>query len=139
MLTERLDFGPIGSATWRHFPEVRSSIRELVCDELDSAIEEDRFPEAIEHFKYVLNAVSPLLFDRLGVVDLDPDLVRRFCLFCREVLDYSGPDSYDVSYTFQMYVLESLDGPSVVRLIKHIDPGLVDLVRTRYPGSWADE
>ncbi|MEU4678388.1 hypothetical protein [Micromonospora sp. NPDC023737] len=65
----------------------------------------------MDQHNYALHAVGPLIRD-LGLVDLDLDLVRRFCLFCRDLLGYTGPDEYEVSHVLGMYVLYGLDGPS---------------------------
>jgi hypothetical protein len=83
-------FGPIGTPAWHHLPESRDSVKELICEELQRAIDDDRDPVPVDQFEYVIHAVGPLVFDRLGVVDMDADLVRRFCLFCRDVLSYNG-------------------------------------------------
>jgi hypothetical protein len=131
-------FGPIGTPAWQHLPESRDSVKELICEELQRAIDDDRDPVPVDQFEYVIHAVGPLVFDRLGVVDMDADLVRRFCLFCRDVLSYNGPDAMGVSYTFGMHLLEGLDFPGVVSAVRAADPGLVDLMRSHYPGSWAD-
>ncbi|WP_433342122.1 hypothetical protein [Micromonospora sp. CA-111912] len=139
MVAQSWDFGPIGNATWRHFPEARQSIKRLVCDELDNAICDDRQPEPAEQYVYFIRAAGPLLFARRLVGDLDPDLVRRFCLFCREMLDHSGPDPFSISYTFQMYFLDAVDDPASVRTLRGVDSELVDLVHARYPGTWAED
>jgi hypothetical protein len=113
-------------------------MKELICEELQDAIDDDRDPKPVGQFEYVVHAVGPLVFDRLGVFDIDADLLLRFCLFCRDVLSYDGPDAWDVSYTFNMHLLEELSGPHVARDVRVVDPGLVDLVRARYPGRWPD-
>ncbi|MEU4779093.1 hypothetical protein [Micromonospora sp. NPDC023633] len=128
----------MGDLAWQHFPEAREHITDLVCTELQRAIDADRMPQPVDQFEYALHAVGPLVED-LGLVDLDRDLVRRFCLFCRDLLDYSGPDGYEVSHVLGMYVLDGLDGPPVVRVIRQVDPGLIELVRARFPGFWAEE
>ncbi|GAA2223878.1 hypothetical protein GCM10010429_58220 [Micromonospora olivasterospora] len=132
------EFGPVGDSAWRHLPEAREEIKDLVCTELQDAIDEDRAPEPVDQHNYALHAVGPLVRD-LGLVELDLDLVRRFCLFCRDLLGYTGPDEYEVSHVLGMYVLDGLDGPPVVRVIRQVDPGLIELVRARFPGMWAEE
>ncbi|GAA2216711.1 hypothetical protein ACFY2R_28835 [Micromonospora olivasterospora] len=131
-------FGPVGDLAWQHFPEAREQITDLVCDALQRAIDADRMPQPVDQFEYATHAVGPLTRD-LGLVDLDRDLVRRFCLFCRDLLGYSGPDAFEASYALGMYVLHGLDGPPVVRVIRQVDPGLIELVRARFPGTWAEE
>jgi hypothetical protein len=131
-------FGPVGDLAWQHFPEAREEIKDLVCTELQDAIDEDRAPEPVDQHEYALHAVGPLVRD-LGLVDLDRDLVRRFCLFCRDLLGYPGPDGYEVSHVLGMYVLYGLDGPPVVRVIRQVDPGLIELVQARFPGTWAED
>ncbi|TDC55059.1 hypothetical protein E1258_23070 [Micromonospora sp. KC207] len=138
MSTQPWAFGPVGDLAWRHFPEAREQIADLVCTELQRAIDADRMPQPVDQFEYATHAVGPLIRD-LGLVDLDRDLVQRFCLFCRDLLDYSGPDKREVSYVLSMYVLWGLDGPPVVRVIQQVDPGLIELVRARFPGMWAEE
>lgn len=138
MLTQGWDFGPIGNLTWRYFPEAREVVKDLVCEELQRAIDSNRDPAIVDDSEYALHAVGPLFFDRLGRADLDPDLVRRFCLFCRALLRYSGPDDVNVSYTFNMYILDGVDYPAAVHVLRRADPDLVDLVRTRYPGRWSE-
>ncbi|KKK07757.1 hypothetical protein LQ51_00520 [Micromonospora sp. HK10] len=128
----------MGDLAWRHFPEAREQIADLVCTELQRAIDADRTPQPVDQFEYAVHAVGPLVRE-LGLVDLDRDLVRRFGLFCRDLLGYTGPDAYDVSYVLGMYVLDGLDGAPVVRAIRQVDPGLIDLVRARYPGMWVEE
>ncbi|MEH1164175.1 hypothetical protein V6V47_02170 [Micromonospora sp. CPCC 205539] len=138
MSTQPWAFGPVGDLAWQHFPEAREQIMELVCDELQRAIDADRMPHPVDQFDYATHAVGPLIRD-LGRVDLDRDLVRRFCLFCRDLLAYPGPDGSKASYALGMYVLDGLDGPPVVRVIRQVDPGLIDLVQARFPGTWAEE
>ncbi|WP_433319973.1 hypothetical protein [Micromonospora chersina] len=128
----------MGDLAWQHFPEAREEIKDLVCAELRRAIDADRMPQPVDQFEYATHAVGPLVRD-LGLVDLDRDLVRRFCLFCRDLLGYSGPDGFEVSYMLGMYVLYGLDGPAVVRVIRQVDPGLIELVGARFPGRWAEE
>ncbi|WP_320064262.1 hypothetical protein [Micromonospora sp. RTGN7] len=139
MFSRNWDFGPIGNAAWRHFPEARESIKELVCGELDRAIDADRHPDPVEHCEYAVHGVGPLLSAGRVVGDLDPDLVRRFCLFCRDVLDHCGPDDVNVSYTFNMYILDAVDDPASVRTLRGVDSELVDLVHARYPGTWIED
>ena len=64
-----------------------------------------------------MHGVGPLLSAGrvVGDLDPDPDLVRRFGLFCRDVHDHTGPDDSDVSYMFNMYILEAVDDPTSVR------------------------
>ena len=131
-------FGPVGDLAWQHFPEAREQITDLVYTELQGAINADRMPQPVDQFEYALHAVGPLIRD-LGLVELDPDLVRRFCLFCRDLLGYTGPDEYEVSHVLGMYVLYGLDGPPVVRVIRQADPQLIELVRARFPRMWAEE
>ena len=131
-------FGAVGDSAWRHLPEAREEIKDLVCTELQRAIDEDRTPEPVEQHEYVLHAVGPLVRE-LGLVELDRELVRRFCLFCRDLLSYTGPHEYEVSHALGMYALDGLDGPPVVRVIRQVDPGLIDLVHARYPGMWTEE
>jgi hypothetical protein len=138
MSTQPWSFGPVGDLAWQRFPEAREEITELVCTQMRRAIDADEMPEPVDQFEYALHAVGPLVRD-LGLRDLDPDLVRRFCLFCRDLLGYSGPDEYRVSHVLGMYVLDGLDGPPVVRVVRQVDPGLIDLVRARFPGMWAEE
>ncbi|WP_328383618.1 hypothetical protein OHQ88_14035 [Micromonospora zamorensis] len=138
MSTQPRAFGPVGDRAWQHFPEAREQITDLVCTQMRRAIDADQMPEPVDQFEYALQAVRPLIRD-LGLVDLDRDLVRRFCLFCRDLLGYSGPDGNQVSYVLGMYVLDGLDGPPVVRVIRQVDPGLIELVRARFPGMWAEE
>ncbi|MEU4339203.1 hypothetical protein AB0F59_31910 [Micromonospora lupini] len=138
MSSQPWTFGPVGDLAWQRFPEARKQIAALVCTELQDAIDDDRAPEPVDQHEYALHAVGPLVRD-LGLVDLDRDLVRRFCLFCRDLLGYSGADGYQVSHVLAMYVLDGLDGPPVVRVIRQVDPGLIELVRARFPGMWAEE
>ncbi|WP_328850811.1 hypothetical protein OG994_21810 [Micromonospora globbae] len=133
-----MDLGAIGNAAWQHFPEAREDIKELLCDELQRAIDEDETPKPVDDYEYVIHAIGPTIFHKLGVVDIDQDLVERFCLFCRDVLKYSGPDRLSVSYTFNMYVLDSLNSRSIVDVVRRTDPELVELVTRRYPGRWAE-
>ncbi|SDY42981.1 hypothetical protein SAMN05444365_102238 [Micromonospora pattaloongensis] len=138
MLAQAWDFGPFGNPTWRHFPEAREAVKDLICDELQRAIDAHREPEPVDDFEYVVHAVGPLFFDQLGKVNVDLDLVRRFCLFCRDVMSDSGPAAGSVSYTFNMYVLDGTDHPAAVRVLRQVDPELVEMVHTRYPGRWAE-
>ncbi|MEU1840379.1 hypothetical protein [Micromonospora chersina] len=138
MSAQPWSFGPVGDLAWQRFPEAREEIKDLVCAEMQRAIDDDRPPAPVDQHEYVLHGVGPLVRD-LGLVELDRDLVRRFCLFCRDLLSYTGPHGYEVSHVLGMYALDGLDGPPVVRVLRQVDPGLIDLVRARYPGMWTEE
>ncbi|MCO8277490.1 hypothetical protein M1L60_43615 [Actinoplanes sp. TRM 88003] len=131
----KLDLGFFGNLVWRWFPESREAVRGLIKDSLDSAVYDDEFPEAPEQFQYLMLGVVPLFYDRLGKLDQEPDLVRRFCAFCREALDRMGPAELS---DFDDYVLDSVDDPADVRVLRAADPGLVAVVRQRFPHRWPD-
>ena len=75
MMAQPWDFGPVGNLAWRHFPEARDDIKDLVSTELQRAIDDDRAPEPVDQHEYALHAVGPLVRDLgLGLVELDRDL-----------------------------------------------------------------
>jgi hypothetical protein len=132
-----LDLGPVGNLTWRHFPETREVIKGLVSDALDLAILQDTEPGRVESYEYFTHAVNPLFVERLGFVDLDPDLVRRLGAFCRDLLAYAGPEVTDVRYSLHMYLVDGLDEPPSIDALRRVDPELVELIGVQFPGRWS--
>ncbi|NYF56970.1 hypothetical protein [Micromonospora purpureochromogenes] len=133
------NFGPTGNLVWRHFPERREQVAELVARSLEDGLDDDS-PELPEQFEYMIHVVGPLVLDRIGVRPVEPDLLHRFCQFCRDMLAYSGPDPdvWEVEHNLYHYVVESIDGPRPVEVLLRADPELVAAVRARFPGSWAE-
>jgi len=126
--------GHYGGLIWQYFPEARDEVIELIARELRCARDDERQPEDIPVFDYTIYAVLPVI-KPLGSVVASNDLVQRFCLFCRAILAYSGPDAMDVDYHFRVTLLEYVDIPDVEAVVRVVDPELVDLVRARY-GKW---
>ncbi|WP_344224109.1 hypothetical protein [Paractinoplanes ferrugineus] len=127
--------GAFGALVWKFFPETRQAAAGLIISELERAIDQDRVPDEISAFEYLVHAVFPIVIDRLGEFPLEPDQLRRFCQFCRSVLSYSGPDRLSVDYAFNTTLLEAVDFPEAAEAVREVDPKLVEIIRTQY-GKW---
>ncbi|MCM0674522.1 hypothetical protein NCC78_07465 [Micromonospora phytophila] len=131
------NFGPVGNLVWQHFPEGRERMAELVVGSIEDALDDDS-PELPEQFEYMIHVVGPLVLDRIGVRHVEPDLLDRFCRFCRDMLAYSGPEVWEVEHNLYHYVVESIDGPAPVEVLLRADAEMVAAVRARFPGLWAE-
>jgi hypothetical protein len=120
-----------GSLVWRHLPEAREAVRELVDSELERALHSDAAPEQVAASEYAVHAVNPLFIGKLGYEPLDPELIRRFAQFCRAVLDYDGPEKAHVEDVLQMTILDAVDDPQAAAAVAAVDPELVTLVQER--------
>jgi hypothetical protein len=132
----KLGLGFFGDLVWRHFPESRAVIRLMILRKLGAAIDAETAPELPDQFAFLVDGVTPLVRDRIGVVELDTELVQRFCEFCRDVLAGLGPEDHGRLDTFDSYVLEEIDDRFGLAAVTAADPGLVDLVRERFPNRW---
>ncbi len=139
MAALRWDLGLEGNLVWRYFPEGRETIAELVASRFEYGTDDDRPPEVIDQFEYYVHVIGPLVLDPIGRRPLDPDLLRRFCAFCRELFAHAdahpGEVAWEIEYHLGMYVFYDLDTPEVLDLLRAVDPELVRIVGRRWPGK----
>ncbi|RKN43391.1 hypothetical protein [Micromonospora endolithica] len=142
MASRHWDLGVEGNLVWRYFPEGRETIARLVADSFEYGTDDDLPPQVLDQFEYYTHVVGPLVYDHLGSRPLDPDLLRRFCAFCRELLAHAdahpGPVAWEIEYHLQMYALYDLDAPKVTEALRAADPELVRIIDQRWPGMAAE-
>ncbi|MFC0004538.1 hypothetical protein [Micromonospora siamensis] len=134
----RWDLGLEGNLVWRYFPEGRETIAEMVAARFQYGTDDDLPPEVIDQYEYYVHVVCPLVSARLGLRPIDPDLLRRFCAFCRELFAHAdanpGPVAWDIEHHLGMYVFYGLDTPEVYAPLRAVDPALVRILERRWPG-----